>query len=236
MQRLLAIALFLVPPAMTAQTESAQELAAERTRTQAQYPAEFAPVVDEPSLPRVLLIGDSISIGYTQPVRALLRGVANVHRVPENGGPTSRGLQQLDEWLGPGRWDVIHFNFGLHDIKLDEAGRPLTSPADYERNLRELVRRLRATGARLVFATTTPVPARLSGGSVRRRAADVPPLNAIALRVMTELGVPVNDLYGLIAPRCAEFQKPENVHFTEEGSCALAEPVAAAIRTQLGHP
>jgi len=227
-----ALFLLLAMP-VVAFAESPESLAAERAKVQSDFPAAFAPVVDDPALPRVLLVGDSISIGYTQPVRKLLRGVANVHRVPENGGPTSRGLQQLDGWLGPGRWDVIHFNFGLHDIKLDAAGRPLTAPDEYERNLRELVRRLRATGARLVFATTTPVPARLSGGGVRRRADDVPPLNATARRVMSDLGVPVNDLHEFITPQCADLQKPGNVHFTDEGSRALAEPVAAVIRAQL---
>src|SRR5262249_4795155 len=77
----------------------------------------FAPVKDDPALPRVLLIGDSISIGYTVPARKLLQGKANVHRIPENGGPTSNGSAKLDKWLGDGKWDVIHFNWGLHDLK-----------------------------------------------------------------------------------------------------------------------
>lgn len=108
----------------------------------------FAKVVDNPDLPRVLLIGDSISIGYTVPVRKKLEGEANVHRIPTNGGPTTRGLAQIDAWLGDGHWDVIHFNWGLHDLKyMDEKGRlvdvtkgkqqvPL---AEYEENLRKLV-------------------------------------------------------------------------------------------------
>ncbi len=77
----------------------------------------FALVTDDPKLPRVLLIGDSISIGYTVPVRELLAGQANVHRPLTNCGPTTRGLEQLDGWLGEEKWDVIHFNFGLHDLK-----------------------------------------------------------------------------------------------------------------------
>jgi len=222
----------LAVAASAAPFETPEELARERATVHAQFPAEFAPVIDDPSLPRVLLIGDSISIGYTTHVREVLRGVASIHRVPENGGPTSRGLQQLDWWLGEGRWDVIHFNFGLHDIKLDSDGRPLTSPADYERNLREIASRLRKTGAQLVFATTTPVPATLNGGP-RRRSADVVERNEIALRAMAELGVPVNDLYAVAIDRLAELQRPENVHFTEEGSRVLATPVAEAIRSQL---
>ena len=70
----------------------------------------FVEIQDDPALPRVLLIGDSISIGYTLPTRALLAGKANVHRILTNGGPTPNGLEHLTEWLGSGKWDVIHFN------------------------------------------------------------------------------------------------------------------------------
>ena len=78
----------------------------------------FETVKDDPTLPRVLLIGDSISIGYTPATRKLLAGKANVHRIPTNGGPTDNGTKNIKQWLGDGKWDVIHFNFGLHDIKL----------------------------------------------------------------------------------------------------------------------
>lgn len=232
--RTLLIGAFFILGALAtaAPPESPEVLAAERTKVQAQFPAEFAPVTDDPALPRVLLIGDSISIGYTQPVRDLLRSAANVHRIPENGGPSSRGLQQLDRWLGTGNWAVIHFNFGLHDIKIDPEGRPLTTPEEYERNLRALVIRLQATGARLIFATTTPVPARLDGGP-RRNSADVIERNDIARRIMKELHVPIDDLYTVAFARLGEVQRPFNVHFTDEGSRILGERVAAAIRSLL---
>lgn len=226
---------FLVASSLAVAAERPEELAAERARVQAQFPGAFAAVADDPALPRALLIGDSISIGYTLPVRELLTGRANVHRIPENGGPSSRGVAQLDAWLGTGRWDVIHFNFGLHDIKLDDAGRPLNPLPDYVRNLRDITRRLRATGAQLVFATTTPVPAVLSGGP-RRRNADVLALNEAARALMAELGVPVNDLYAVAAPDLAGLQQAANVHFTPEGYRALAGPVAAAIRDRLPRP
>src|SRR5213078_1527815 len=102
-------------------------------------------------------IGDSISMGYTLPARAALAGAANVLRPPTNCGATPAGLQRLDAWLGSGHWDVIHFNFGLHDLRYLPSGEQLAPPADYEKNLRALVRRLKMTGATLVFATTTPV-------------------------------------------------------------------------------
>lgn len=77
--------------------------------------SSLLPIVDDPKLPRVLIIGDSISMGYTLPVRALLKGRANVHRIPENGNSSTVGLRRLSEWLGEGEWDVIHLNWGLHD-------------------------------------------------------------------------------------------------------------------------
>jgi acyl-CoA thioesterase-1 len=91
------------------------------------------PITDDPKLPRVLLIGDSISIGYTLEVRKLLAGKANVHRNPGNGGPTINGLARLDEWLGTSRWDVIHFNWGLHDLKVLTNGQHQVELAQYER-------------------------------------------------------------------------------------------------------
>src|SRR5262245_27701093 len=75
------------------------------------------PIEDKPGLPRVLLIGDSISIGYTLPARKALDGKANVHRISANAGTSAKTLKNLDKWLGNGKWDVIHINVGLHDIK-----------------------------------------------------------------------------------------------------------------------
>ena len=85
--------------------------------TKPKRPNPMAPIKEMPGLPRVLLIGDSISIGYNLPPRALLKGKVNLHRIPTNGGPTIKGLEQIDTWLGKKKWDVIHFNWGLHDLK-----------------------------------------------------------------------------------------------------------------------
>ena len=191
----------------------------------------LAPITDEPGLPRVLLIGDSISMGYTLPVRELLKGKANVHRIPANGGSTKDGLASIESWLGKEKWDVIHFNWGLHDLKhwkdgkLDPAG-PQVCPLDkYETNLRALVKRMQATGAKLIWATTTPVPE----GTQGRTAGDELKYNEVASRVMKELGVPTDDLHGLCLPKLAEWQFPKNVHFQATGNAGFAAQVAAEI-------
>jgi acyl-CoA thioesterase-1 len=189
------------------------------------------PIPDDPSLPRVLLIGDSISIGYSLPVRKLLSGKANVHRVPGNAGPSSNGVYMIDSWLGDKPWDVIHFNFGLHDLKRLSDGKPQVGPEAYERYLRLVVERLKKTGARLIWASTTPVPE--GKVSPPRVPADVPLYNGIALKVMRENGIPVDDLYAFALPRLKSIQEPVNVHFTPAGSTILAEQVAKSIESAL---
>lgn len=95
--------------------------------------------------------------------------------------------------------------------------------------LREIVRRLQRTGAKLIFATTTPIPAgtlgRVEGSEVR--------YNEAALRVMREAGVAINDLHGYVRMRPAAIQLPRNVHFTPAGCDELAKAVADNIQAAL---
>ncbi len=202
----------------------------------------FAPVTDIAGLPRILLIGDSISIGYTLPVRAKLEGKVNVHRIPTNGGPSSNGLQNVDAWIGSSKWDVIHFNFGLHDlVYMGPDGARLVDPklpgahhqvslADYEKNLTAIAEKLKATGAKVIWCSTTPVPE----GSAGRVADESIQFNEVAARVMSKAGIPTNDLHAHAKAKLQEIQLPANVHFTPEGSAYLADQVAAEILKALG--
>lgn len=244
-------AALLFPAAASAQSTNSTNA---RPRSEAGSRAEktaadlrFQP---DPALPNVLLLGDSISIGYTLPVRVLLAGKANVFRPitadgsAANCSDTGKGLADLERWLAAQpKWDVIHFNWGLHDLKHIKPGAPqpttsadpndppLRSVADYRANLEKIVARLKQTGARLVFATTTPVPA--GAANPFRSPADPARYNAVAGEVMQAQGVRVNDLFALVEPRAAEWQLPKNVHFSDKGSEALAKQVAAVITTEL---
>ncbi len=186
----------------------------------------YAPLADVAGLPRVLLIGDSISIGYTLAVRELLAGKANVHRPPTNCGPTIRGLEQIDAWLGDGHWDVIHFNFGLHDLKIMEDGKHQVALDQYEQNLRQIVTRLKKTGAKVVWCSTTPVP---ESSNPPRHNQDVLAYNAAAKKVADEQGLAIDDLYAFAWPQLEKIQLPNNVHFSPEGSRVLAKQVAESI-------
>jgi len=179
-------------------------------------------VKDDPKLPRILLIGDSVSRGYTQPTRKALAGKANVHRAPANCGPTASGLKNLDVWLGEGKWDVIHFNFGIHDRA--------TPAADYVKRLEEIVVRLEKTGAKLIWANTTPIP---DNPAQKQTAASIVEKNALAAEVMKKHGIPTDDLFGAMTPRLKEFQPPLDVHYTGAGYDFLGATVGEAILVRL---
>ena len=198
-------------------------------------------------LPKVLLLGDSVSMGYTDFVIGMLHGKAEVH-LPrtERGGyrnceGTTYGVAKIDEWLGDGNWDVIHFNFGLHDLKHvnPKTGKNSSNPDDpqqappqqYEENLDLIVKKMLTTNAKLIFATTTPFPNN-PGGPVRR--ADQPEkYNEAALRVMKRHGVAINDLHGFVLPRMDELIPQRDVHPTKAASLELAVQTADHIKSAM---
>lgn len=192
--------------------------------------------------PRVLLIGDSISMGYTPFVKNMLEGRAEVHRIPGNGQHTGAGLQKLDKWLGDDTWDVIHFNWGLWDLcyrhpdsqnqgRRDKENGTVTNSLEvYEANLNQLVARLKKTGAKLIWANTTHVPK----GELGRVFGDELKYNQAAAKVMKQHGVKTNDLRSLTASFPADlFVAPGDVHFIKEGSRRLAIQVVDTIEGEL---
>lgn len=188
-------------------------------------------ITDDPKLPRVLLIGDSISIGYTVPVRKQMAGKANIHRILTNGGPTPNGLKNLTAWLGTGKWDVIHFNWGLHDLKFMETGLRQVPIDEYEKNLRELVKQLKATGAQLIWCSTTPVPD--AEMNPPRKNEDVLAYNVVAKKIMDENNIVIDDLYAYALPQISTIQLPKNVHYNPAGYETLAKQVTKSLNEAL---
>ena len=193
-------------------------------------------------LPNVLIIGDSISIGYTPKVRELLAGVANVQRPDENTRDTRIGLMHLDRWLGDTQWDVIHFNWGLHDLcyrhpdstatgRRDKINGAISVPLDeYTLNLEALVQQLKDSEARLIWANTTFVP----DGEVGRVPGDDLRHNRAAAEIMERHEIALDDLHILTSEFDQSlFIEPGNVHYTDEGYTVIAAKVAEQIRVAL---
>ncbi len=121
------------------------------------------------TLPNCLVIGDSVSDQYTPSVASLLEGKCQVQHAPWVGGGSAdnvaNGLFNLlhCRWLRtalrpdlPVAWDVIQFNFGLHDL-MNVWPAPL---ALYTAMLSNVTDILLASGAKhVVYALTTPFQA-----------------------------------------------------------------------------
>lgn len=198
--------------------------------------------VKQANLPNVLIIGDSISIGYTGPVTTLLKDVANVQRVKVNCGDTNFGRKNLKNWLGSTHWDLIHFNWGLHDLcyhnpkskergNRDKVNGAIAVPLlEYEKNLEALVLQLKEVGATLVWASTTRVPQDEPG----RIVADALYYNAAAEKIMKRHGVAIDDLYTTTLGFDSSIAAATgDVHYTKKGYDKLAEQVAKSIHASL---
>lgn len=185
-------------------------------------------------LPRALIIGDSITMGYSVCLPPLLKGKVEFSAC--NAFTSADGASNLVARLGDAKWDGIVFNHGLHDMKLVPDGQGQTRQQvplpEYESIMDELVRRMKETGARVMFVTTTPVP----DGTFSRLPEDVPLYNAAARRVMEKNNVEIIELYGFAVPQLEKIQLRNNVHFTNDGSKILAEYVAERIMKLLSAP
>jgi hypothetical protein len=179
-------------------------------------------VQDDPDLPRVLLIGDSVSRGYTQSVRNALVGKANVHRAPANCGPTSLGLQKLDVWLGDGRVAVVDTEVQVNHVPL--------AIAEYSQRLEQLVDRMKKTGAELVWASTTPIP---DDPANKQTAASIVERNEAAAQIMQKHGIAIDDLFTAVTPHLGAMQNPNDVHFNAAGYEFLGQQVGKSIEDVL---
>lgn len=198
----------------------------------------------DPALPNILLIGDSISGGYEKQVKQALKGKANVIKNEGNAQWTGTGLKKIDSYLGDTRWDIIHFNWGLWDLYGWEFAKEDRSPETYAKNLDALVTRMKKTGAKLIFATTTPAckdPEQTMLKRFKQEVVITPEQQAkyseAALAVMKKHGVEIDDLHAYILPTLETHSGgPDNVHFTGSGNGHLAKKVVATLEEALENP
>jgi lysophospholipase L1-like esterase len=186
----------------------------------------------------VVLIGDSIRMGYESAVRRELAGVAEVWTPEENGGTSANVLLHLDKWVVKRRPDIVHVNCGLHDLARSfGSGVPRVDLAQYANNVKAIAGRILAeTGAALIWATTTPVNERRHRATkdFDRFEADVDAYNAAAIAVAGTLRVRVNDLYAeVMRSERDRLLLADGVHFSEEGYALLGRAVSDAIRAEM---
>lgn len=189
-----------------------------------------------PTPGKLLIIGDSISIGYTPFVAAALDGRFVVAHQEGNSGDSRNVLDRLDAWLAADAdATLIHFNLGLHDLRQWYDARGYQVPlAAYRNNLTEIVARLKNTGKRLLWASTTPVVDQRVEATVSdfvRRDEDVRAYNAAAAEIVAAAGIATDDLYAaVVAAGVEETVCPDGTHLTQEGYRLLGAAVARAVQ------
>lgn len=186
------------------------------------------------AIPKVVLIGDSIRLGYAPLVGRRLHGRALVASAAENGGDSANVLRNLDDWVIREQPDLVHLNCGLHDLKRNRDGRYQVGLDDYLAHLGEIIARIRANSdATVVFATTTPILDDRHAGrgaGFDRLEADVQRYNAAAIEVMAGARVPVHDLHWIVEQNePKQLLDTDGTHYTTAGYERLAEAVVDCI-------
>lgn len=188
---------------------------------------------------RVLLLGDSIRGHYQETVKEQLGSSYTVMAPVENCRFSLYTLNSLRFWLEEfSNPDVIHWNNGLWDTAVlypeDGCFIPLES---YLENMRKILRELKKTGAKIIFATTTPVkdekcdyPGPMPPA---HRNEDIRAYNEAILKLFEKENIIINDLYPLVYPRKEELLREDAIHPNEEGIAILGKAVADTIRRVL---
>jgi lysophospholipase L1-like esterase len=183
----------------------------------------------------IVLIGDSIRMGYQETVRTQLSGWAEVWAPADNGGTSENVLAHFDEWVIEREPDILHINCGLHDLKKEFGRNTAAVPIGrYAENVRTILSRANSElGARVIWALTTPVNQEWhrENKPFDRFEADVVAYNSVAANIARESGVVVNDLFAAVMSAGRDsLLLPDGVHFRPEAYVLLGKTVAACIR------
>lgn len=198
---------------------------------------------EDDDMKKVLLLGDSIRMGYDDYVKELLKDEYDVvYSDWDNGRFAAYTLWQANQLLrlNPDI-ELVHWNNGYWDMHAEAPMTEELSPvAEYQHFLRRIIKLFRDNGVKVVFATTTPVPesgvaedVTGTGGLIAYDNAQVQRYNAAALEVMEAEKVPVNDLYTLCCQDANLYKCEDQLHLTEEGYQVCARQIADCIRREM---
>ncbi len=202
----------------------------------------------------VLLLGDSIRIGYCKKVRALLEDIADVYFPDDNCAYTKKTYWNFTIWAGERHYDVIHWNNGIWDLHhVSPFGDHFSTLEEYLYDNKRLARLAREYGDKLIWATSIPggkrlnerkainalentdraFPKRFLTDAQEPWNAGIREYNEAAVKMYTEEGVRIDDLYSIMDAHLEDFISEDGIHPNEAGYTALAEQVASVIRKAL---
>lgn len=190
---------------------------------------------------KLLLIGDSIRMNYDRYVRQALEGQAQVLTPDENACFAAYTYYAIGDWEHRLRFgedvDLIHWNVGLHDVIRFHYDEPMTPPDIYGYYLRRIIRRLKDVypRAQQIFALSTPGrDEKYVLPWIVRKNRDIDEINRVALGVMEQNGVPVNDLASVVRQYDPDEIYADATHYNYAGAVILAKAVLDKVCPVLG--
>ena len=192
---------------------------------------------------KIILLGDSIRMGYDKYAKMALDGVAEVYSPEENCRFTQYMLRFIHKWVGDSGFgkdtDLVHFNVGLWDVIQIMHDEPITPIDVYEQYLHRICKRIRecCPKAKVVFATSTPIH-QANYEAVKhefwRSNETIKAYNAVAVKVMKEEGIEVNDLYALMEGAPDEYFSDRTHYYTQPATEIMTGRVLQVIEEQIG--
>lgn len=187
----------------------------------------------------VLLIGDSIRMGYDKAVKNTLKSKANVYFPEENCSFASYVLRYIHEYkwlLGDNQVDVLHWNAGLWDCLRLFGEEPHTPLEVYAYYIDRICKRIQKVfpNAKVIFATSTSVQSELMSPDFKRYNEEIETYNAAAVKVVSKYGFQVNDLYSVSVLLPAEAHSDAVHYYTTMGTKIFTEQVLSYLLPALG--
>ncbi len=201
--------------------------AAEPVRERIEWVDIWVTDADKDDLPRVLFIGDSITRGYFRDAEKPLEGKAYCARLATSKCVCDPSFDaEILLLLKQYRFDVIHFNNGLHGWGYSES--------DYRNGLLEFLATVNkhAPDAKLIWTATTPVRDSSDLKKFGELNGRVQARNRIAAEIMRQQDIPTDDLYELVADH-PDWYTSDGVHFNEQGRAAQGAAAAASVVKRL---
>ena len=172
-------------------------------------------------LPRVLLVGDSITHGYQEKVRELMRGTAYVDYVSLSNAIDQPFYKQVvSSVIESGNYALVHFNHGLHGIHMEKDV--------YRAEMEAFLSKLKMP---VILVTSTSV--RPSAGNAQKLQMRVAERNDVVREIAAAQGWSVDDLYEVSIHMAEEKCLEDGVHYTQEGYAEFAKQVADCLTCKI---
>jgi len=187
---------------------------------------------------KVVLIGDSIRGGYQQLVTEKCKG-AEVWGPNENCEHSVKAVDHFQQWVADQKPDIVHVNFGLHDVSVHLDGTHKIILEQYRLCLKRFIDKVKELdGTRMIWATTTPLYQPEQGVPMSRwqevGVAEIDKYNAAALEIVQRERIPVNDLHEVIIRNdFAKCVSEDGCHMAPFGNEVLSAAVVKAISAMM---